>query len=92
VGYRLAIGSLALILALGLCPLLRVPDVRYEETVDEFTPEGRGVGRFLRNVRRRRLYLEPLERWPFLDLPRGLLDALAASESAFTRAVGKIDH
>ena len=36
-GYRLAIGSLALILALGLFLLLHVPDVRYEETVDEFT-------------------------------------------------------
>jgi hypothetical protein len=71
VGYRLAIGSLALI----LFPLLRVPDVRYEETVDEFTPEDTAS-----------------EWWPFLDLPRGLLDALAASESAFTRAVGKIDH
>jgi hypothetical protein len=44
VGYRLAIGSLALILALGLCPLLRVPDVRYEETVDEFTPEDAASG------------------------------------------------
>jgi len=38
VGYRLAIGSLALILA--LLPLPCVPDVRYEETVDEFSPEG----------------------------------------------------
>ena len=40
VSYRIAIGSLALILALGLFFLLRVPDVRYEETVDEFSPEG----------------------------------------------------
>jgi MFS transporter, UMF1 family len=39
VSYRIAIGSLALILALGLFLLLRVPDVRYEETVDELTPE-----------------------------------------------------
>jgi UMF1 family MFS transporter len=35
VSYRIAIGSLALILALGLFLLLRVPDARYEETVDE---------------------------------------------------------
>ena len=39
VSYRIAIGSLALILALGLFLLLRVPDVRYEEIVDEFAPE-----------------------------------------------------
>jgi UMF1 family MFS transporter len=39
VSYRIAIGSLALILALGLFLLLRVPDARYEETVDEFSPQ-----------------------------------------------------
>ena len=39
VSYRIAIGSLALILGLGLFLLLRVPDARYEETVDEFSPE-----------------------------------------------------
>ena len=39
VSYRIAIGSLALILGLGLFLLLRVPDVRYEETVEEFSPE-----------------------------------------------------
>jgi hypothetical protein len=39
VSYRIAIGSLALILGLGLFLLLRVPDARYEETVEEFVPE-----------------------------------------------------
>jgi MFS transporter, UMF1 family len=39
VSYRIAIGSLALILGLGLFLLLRVPDARYEETVEEFSPE-----------------------------------------------------
>ncbi len=39
VSYRIAIGSLALILAVGLFLLLRVPDVRYEEKVEEFSPE-----------------------------------------------------
>jgi MFS transporter, UMF1 family len=39
VSYRIAIGSLALIVALGLFLLLRVPDARYEETVEEFFPE-----------------------------------------------------
>lgn len=40
VSYRVAIGSLALILGLGLFLLLRVPDARYEETVSQFSPEG----------------------------------------------------
>jgi MFS transporter, UMF1 family len=35
VSYRIAIGSLALILVFGLFLLLRVPDARYEETVVE---------------------------------------------------------
>jgi UMF1 family MFS transporter len=39
VSYRIAIGSLALILGLGLFLLLRVHDARYEETVSEFSPE-----------------------------------------------------
>jgi UMF1 family MFS transporter len=39
VSYRIAIGSLILILGAGLFLLLRVPDARYEETVDEFAPE-----------------------------------------------------
>jgi UMF1 family MFS transporter len=39
VSYRIAIGSLALILGLGLFLLLRVPDARYEETVEEFSPK-----------------------------------------------------
>ncbi len=39
VSYRIAIGSLALILGLGLFLLLRVPDTRYEETVEEFSPK-----------------------------------------------------
>jgi MFS transporter, UMF1 family len=39
VSYRIAIGSLALILGLGLFLLLRVPDARYEETIEEFSPE-----------------------------------------------------
>ncbi len=38
VSYRVAIGSLALILAVALFLLLRVPDARYEESVDEFSP------------------------------------------------------
>ncbi len=38
VSYRIAIGSLALILAIALFLLLRVPDARYEENVDEFSP------------------------------------------------------
>lgn len=37
--YRVAIGSLALILGLGLFLLLRVPDARYEETVEEFSSD-----------------------------------------------------
>ncbi len=38
--YRIAIGSLALIMALGLFVLLRVPDARPDPNVDEFTPRG----------------------------------------------------
>ena len=38
-GYRISIGSLAIIMALGLFFLLRVPDARPEPNVDEFTPE-----------------------------------------------------
>ncbi len=37
--YRIAIGSLALIVALGLFLLLRVPDIRPDPNVDEFTPD-----------------------------------------------------
>ena len=39
VAYRISIGSLALIMALGLFLLLRVPDARPDPNVDEFTPE-----------------------------------------------------
>jgi hypothetical protein len=50
-GYRVSIGSLAIVMAAGLIFLLRVPDVRPEGTVDEYavgvpkdapdaTPEG----------------------------------------------------
>ena len=38
VGYRISIGSLAVIMAAGLFFLLRVPDVRPEGKVDEFAP------------------------------------------------------
>ena len=38
-GYRISIGSLAIIMALGLFFLLRVPDVRPERNVDEFAPK-----------------------------------------------------
>jgi UMF1 family MFS transporter len=38
--YRIAIGSLALIMALGLFLLLHVPDARPGPNVDEFAPEG----------------------------------------------------
>src|SRR5215210_2679364 len=37
--YRVAIGSLALVIALGLFLLLRVPDSRSGSNVDEFSPE-----------------------------------------------------
>ncbi len=37
--YRISIGSLALVMALGLFFLLRVPDVRPEPNVEEFAPE-----------------------------------------------------
>jgi UMF1 family MFS transporter len=37
--YRIAIGSLALVIALGLFLLLRVPDVRPDSNVDELSPE-----------------------------------------------------
>jgi len=38
-GYRISIGSLAVIMAAGLFFLLRVPDARPERNVDEFAPE-----------------------------------------------------
>ena len=38
-GYRISIGSLAVIMAAGLYFLLRVPDVSPEHNVDEFAPE-----------------------------------------------------
>src|ERR687898_1255304 len=38
-GYRISIGSLAVIMALGLFFLLRVPDARPQPHVDEFAPE-----------------------------------------------------
>lgn len=38
-GYRISIGSLAVVMAAGLFFLLRVPDVRPEGTVDEYAPE-----------------------------------------------------
>lgn len=38
-GYRISIGSLAVIMAAGLFFLLRVPDARPEPDIDEFTPE-----------------------------------------------------
>jgi UMF1 family MFS transporter len=37
--YRIAMGSLVLVMALGLFLLLRVPDVRPDPNVDEFSPE-----------------------------------------------------
>jgi UMF1 family MFS transporter len=40
VAYRIAMGSLAVIIVLGLFLLLRVPDVRPDPNVDEFAPEG----------------------------------------------------
>ena len=43
ISYRVAIGSLALILAAGLFLLLRIPDARYKEKVEEFSPEGAAV-------------------------------------------------
>jgi UMF1 family MFS transporter len=42
--YRIAIGSLALIIALGLFFLLRVPDARPDPNVDEFAPESAAGG------------------------------------------------
>jgi UMF1 family MFS transporter len=38
--YRIAIGSLALIMAVGFLLLLRVPDARPDPNVEEFAPEG----------------------------------------------------
>jgi len=38
-GYRISIGSLAIIMALGLFFLLRVPDAGPERSVDEFAPK-----------------------------------------------------
>ena len=45
-GYRVSIGSLAVIMAAGLFFLLRVPDVRPDRTVDEYAPlvQGEGAG------------------------------------------------
>jgi hypothetical protein len=40
VAYRIAMGSLAVIIVLGLFLLLRLPDVRPDPNVDEFAPEG----------------------------------------------------
>ena len=40
VAYRIAMGSLAVIIVLGLFLLLRVPDVRPDPNIDEFAPEG----------------------------------------------------
>jgi UMF1 family MFS transporter len=37
--YRVSIGSLTVIMALGIFFLFRVPDVRPERTVNEFAPE-----------------------------------------------------
>jgi UMF1 family MFS transporter len=37
--YRIAVGSLALAIALGLFLLLRVPDARPDPNLDEFSPE-----------------------------------------------------
>ena len=37
--YRIAVGSLALVMALGLFLLLRVPDVRSDPSVEELAPE-----------------------------------------------------
>ncbi len=39
--YRVSVGSLAVIMALGFYFLWRVPDVRPERTVEEFAPEAR---------------------------------------------------
>jgi MFS transporter, UMF1 family len=39
IAYRVAVGSLVLIMALGILLLSRVPDARPEGTVDEFTAE-----------------------------------------------------
>ena len=44
VAYRIAIGSLALVMALGLFLLLRVPDVRPDPKVEEFAPEAEAPG------------------------------------------------
>jgi MFS transporter, UMF1 family len=42
VSYRIAVGSLLLIMLLGIFFLSRVPDARPDRTVDEFAPEGLG--------------------------------------------------
>lgn len=49
VGYRISIGSLAVIMAAGLFFLLRVPDARPEGRVDEFAP-------LIRRPRERKMY------------------------------------
>jgi UMF1 family MFS transporter len=40
VAYRIAMGSLAITMVLGLFLLLRVPDVRPDPNIEEFAPEG----------------------------------------------------
>ena len=49
VGYRISIGSLAVIIAAGHFLLLRVPDTRREGKVDEFAP-------LIRRPRERKMY------------------------------------
>ena len=39
IAYRVSIGSLTLIMALGIFLLLRVPDARPDPTLEEFMPE-----------------------------------------------------
>ena len=39
--YRISIGSLAVIMALGIVLLARVPDARPDPTVEEFAPVAR---------------------------------------------------
>jgi len=40
IAYRVSIGSLALIMAVSLFLLLRVPDARPDPNLEEFVPEG----------------------------------------------------
>jgi UMF1 family MFS transporter len=49
VGYRISIGSLAVIMAAGLFFLLRVPDARPEGRIEEFAP-------LIRRPRERKMY------------------------------------